>query len=180
MIEDDNPVFLSFADALTCVLGASIALFLIFVTLVKVAPPAIDERRVSLAQTDRFTGAMSGIGAAAVVLRVASADCTAVRALELRSMRHDSWWTEQPGRNEHSCERIFRIESGATSATGMLALTTRRTEPLYFVLVVGARRWPTAPGQWQIEPGTSCRDDGGIARLALSLSPPLTAEGCSP
>lgn len=177
MIDDDNPVFLSFADALTCVLGASIALFLIFVTLVKVAPPTVDPERVNLAQTGRLMGTVPGTGADAVVLRVASADCSAIQALQL-TLGHESWWTAKPGRDESTCERIFRIQHAAASAAGSVILATPSTKPLDFVLIAGARRWPPAPRQWRIEPGTSCSDDGRIARLALSVFPPLAAEGC--
>ena len=120
-MDENDPVFLSLADALTCVLGAAIALFLIFVTLVKVAPTVVDVRSGVTARIERAVGTMATTGASDVVLRVVSADCVALQSLAL-SLEHEAWWTETPDRGTDTCERLFQINERVALRVGGVAL----------------------------------------------------------
>lgn len=175
-MDENDPVFLSLADALTCVLGAAIALFLIFVTLVKVAPTVVDVRSDVTARIERAVGKMATTGASDVVLRVVSADCVALQSLAL-SLEHEAWWTETPDRGTDTCERLFQINERVALRVGELRLARRTTETLHLVLVVGAERWPPVE-TWRVEASPGCRRSGLIATLSLYRTPPLIEERC--
>jgi len=163
MDDEDDPLLMSLADALTCAFGASIALFLIFVVLVRFEPPsplptsgAIESRTLTASLAADTPGASSLVILARSHLPDA-ADCTrsVVESLEIRGTDRAgvrTWSSEQPlwsgsHRAGVVCQRVFEVPAGVTQQSRPSVVATRGGHDVVQLRVhVGANVWPSWNG----------------------------------
>lgn len=130
-MDEESPFFLSFADALTCVFGAAIALFLIFVTLVKVAPPQDAAQAQSRDQRiNRSLGSQSGAGGVDVTIRLQAEDCNLLKGLSL-SNGQTGWitgdWPRSVAGGNEGCQRVLKAR-GSDLESGLSLTLARHTQ----------------------------------------------------
>ena len=162
---DDDQWLLSFTDALTCVLGASIVLFLIFVSMVKLTPATdgagapISEGRSRAPSVDLVSGAFSA------ALEISSADCRFVQDLGPKDDRRWDMIDEGTG----ACGVLFLFES--VSATSVEVGTVRRPPPtVEVVLEIGPYRWPereSAQVTFPLEEPRCALAGGAVLRMRI-------------
>lgn len=158
-MDEDDPSLMSLADALTCAFGASIALFLIFVVLVRFEPPsplptsgAVESRTLTASLAEDMPGASSLVIIARS--RVDANNCarSVVQSLVLDGTESDgyrSWLAEQPiwsgaDRAGTFCQRVFEVPAGVTSVSQPSVVATRGAfEDVHLRVHVGARAWPS-------------------------------------
>jgi|GEM_PF-2339230 len=160
---DDDPLLMSLADALTCAFGASIALFLIFVVLVRFEPPsplptsgAIESQTLTASLAEDMPGASSLVIIARSRLDAANCARSVVRSLEIRDTDDPagvrSWDTEQPvwsgaDRDAVVCQRVFEVPAGVTQQSKPSVVATRGGNEVVELRVhVGANAWPSWDG----------------------------------
>ena len=159
---DDDPLLMSLADALTCAFGASIALFLIFVVLVRFEPPsplptsgAIESQTLTASLAEDAPGASSLVIIARSRLDAASCARSVVGSLEIRGTDLNgvrSWSAEQPvwsgaDRDGVFCLRVFEVPAGVTQQSRPSVVATRGGNEVVRLRVhVGARAWPSWDG----------------------------------
>lgn len=156
---DDDPHLLSLADALTCAFGASIALFLIFVVLVRFEPPAPVPTSGTQAASSIVTSLANdkpGISSLIILAssRVSGTSCagSAIEGLELKgtnSSTSRSWSSMEPvwdGVDQVGvlCRRVFEIPDGVSASSRPALWATRGNgERIDFRVHVGANAWPS-------------------------------------
>ena len=115
-MEEDSPFFLSFADALTCVLGSAIALFLIFVALVKVSPLDTAVSSTSLTERVNFAlGVQETGGQVDAILRVVGRKCGPLKGLDTVPAARESWTLSYDSdADQNGCVRNFRFDASDT------------------------------------------------------------------
>lgn len=159
---DDDPLLMSLADALTCAFGASIALFLIFVVLVRFEPPsplptsgAIESRTLTASLAADTPGASSLVIIARSRLDASNCERSVVGSLEIRGTDSNgvrNWAAEQPlwsgaDRDGVFCQRVFEVPAGVTQQSRPSLVATRGgNEVLQVRIHVGANAWPSWDG----------------------------------
>jgi hypothetical protein len=161
-MDEDDPSLMSLADALTCAFGASIALFLIFVVLVRFEPPspmptsgAIESRTLTASLAEDMPGASSLVIIARSRVDATNCATSVVQSLILRGTKPDgfrSWAAEQPiwsgaDRAGTFCQRVFEVPAGVTQDSQPSVAATRGAyEDVHFRVHIGARAWPSWDG----------------------------------
>lgn len=161
-MDDDDPLLMSLVDALTCAFGASIALFLIFVVLVRFEPPsplptsgAIESQTLTASLAADTPCASSLVIIARSRLDVLSCARSVVKSLEIRGTDPAgvrSWAAEQPlwsgaDRDGVFCQRVFEVPAGVTQKSRPSAVATRGgNEVVQLRVHVGANAWPSWDG----------------------------------
>ena len=141
----EDPFFLSFTDVLTCVLGASVALFLIFVVTVKLAP-AQDARSAGIGPRSGLAYAIekekSG-GKTPAVLQLVSA-CSFVTGITGEgTVTPELWEFETVGKNlTRRCGKLFLFPAGLPTAPFAVKAQNLTDQPIIVSLTVGAKTWP--------------------------------------
>lgn len=159
---DDDPLLMSLADALTCAFGASIALFLIFVVLVRFEPPsplpnsgAIESRTLTASLAADTPGTSSLVIIARSRLDASSCARSVVGSLKIRGTDRNSvrsWAAEQPlwsgtDRDGVFCQRVFEVPAGVTQQSRPSVVATRGGDEVVQLRVhVGANAWPSWDG----------------------------------
>lgn len=144
-MDEDDPFLLSFADALTCVFGAAIALFMIFVVLVKLAPAEVGPAPEP--GGDAAMGNALSIlveeGAVDLILMVRSEDCDGVGHLTLENAER-SWIARmtQPDGIHEVCERLFEVPPSGLAGPITLRANGILDAPLELRLVAEGTIWP--------------------------------------
>lgn len=142
--EPDNPFFLSFTDVLTCVLGGSISLFLIFVAVVKLVPAeqpgrtssALDQRAGIQRALDREKTA----GASAATLQLVSESCSTINSITVENA--ELWVLANIGkRGETLCGRLIVFPEGLPKTSTAVKSNVPPTHPIWVTLTVGASVW---------------------------------------
>jgi len=180
-MDEDNPFFLSFADALTCVLGSAIAMFLIFVTLAKVAPAeASAQQRGSADRLSAAVGEQQERGGQDIMLRIASEDCGAVESISV-SGSSENWAIGrkgQPGADQ-KCHRLFRIDSTPSVSEVWVKLGEGKyiNGPMSVYVVAGAEIWPDGE-PYDLTFARGCSRTERIARVQFVRAPFVTGIGC--
>lgn len=142
MNEDDEVLMVSFTDALTCVLAASVALFLIFVVLIKLIPLSSDSIRASAVSRMRTAVAEDlKQGDSSALLRLASTDCAAIEALRLEPAPSRDYLVRSQTPQGVTCARLFSLNEGLRDRLHVLAKGTP-AQPVTAFLEVGAAYWP--------------------------------------
>lgn len=142
MNEEDEVLMVSFTDALTCVLAASVALFLIFVVLIKLVPSASDSS--GAAAVSRMRAAVAEDlkqGDSSALLRIASTDCKAIEALRLEPAPSRDFIIRSQTPRGVTCARLFSLGGGLRDALHVVAVGTPE-QPVTAFLEVGAAYWP--------------------------------------
>ena len=137
---DDDVLMVSLTDALTCVLAASIALFLIFVVFAKLVPAVSQGGTVS--QSKLMSRAVSqdlNAGVSTAVLRVQSTDCTLIEGLSLKVTDFDDWI--QRDVEGGGCARIFGLRVGLSGPIHLYS-ASYPSQSVSAFLEVGAAYWP--------------------------------------
>ncbi|MFN7265191.1 MAG: hypothetical protein ACK5T5_09700 [Phenylobacterium sp.] len=159
---DDDPILMSLADALTCAFGASIALFLIFVVLVRFEPPsplptsgAIESQTLTASLAADTPGASSLVIIARSDLDASSCARSVVGSLKILGTDPSGvriWDAEQPswsGANRDGvlCQRVFEVPAGVTQQSRPSVVATRGgNEVVQMRVHVGANAWPSWDG----------------------------------
>lgn len=142
--QPDNPFFLSFTDVLTCVLGGSISLFLIFVTFVKLVPAeqpshasaGLDQRAGILRALDREKAA----GAPAATLQLVSESCPTINSISVENAEIWSLTSVGP-KGETLCGRLIVFAAGLPGSTTPVKSAVVPSHPIWITLTVGASVW---------------------------------------
>lgn len=143
--QPDNPFFMSFTDVLTCVLGGSISLFLIFVTFVKLVPAeqasgasaGLDRRVAILRALNREKTA----GASAATLQIVSESCLTISSISVQNA--EIWVLSSVGpKGEALCGRLIVFPNGLPDSTTLVKSAELPTHPVWITLTVGASVWP--------------------------------------
>jgi hypothetical protein len=142
--QPDNPFFLSFTDVLTCVLGGSISLFLIFVTFVKMVPAeqpsrasaGLDQRAGILRALDREKAA----GASAATLQLVSESCPTINSIAVE--KAEIWSLTSVGpKGKSLCGRLIVFPDGLPRTTTPIKSKVIPTHQVWITLTVGASVW---------------------------------------
>ena len=160
---DEDPHLLSLADALTCAFGASIALFLIFVVLVRFEPPApvptsgtqaASSIVASLANEE--PGVSSLVIVASSKLPTTNCNNSANETIDIQGTNRTttrSWSSERTlwkGKDQIGvlCTKVFEIPEGITpnSQPALVATRGNNNESIAFRVHVGANVWPSWRG----------------------------------
>lgn len=159
-MDEEDPILLSLADALTCAFGASIALFLIFVVLVRFEPPApiptsgtANARSITVSLANESEGASSLVILAESELPGAtSCENSAVFGLALENTAEPTprIWSSESRLHDGStpkgvlCRLVFEIPGGVTpQRQPTVRLTDGNLEDIRFRVQVGANAWPS-------------------------------------
>jgi hypothetical protein len=142
--QPDNPFFLSFTDVLTCVLGGSITLFLIFVTFVKLVPAeqanqasaGLDQRVGILRALDREKNA----GASSATLQLVSESCPSINSITVENAELWSLTSVGP-KGETLCGRLIVFAAGLPSSTTLIKSDFMPSRQVWITLTVGASVW---------------------------------------
>lgn len=165
MRDDDEPDFLmSLGDTLTCGLGATILLFVIFMIVVTVQepPPAPPDR--ALRQREVETAA----GAAALWLRLRG-DCAFIETVEAYpEVDVDRLRDGRDGAAEDTCVALFRHDDPPDTIRFRAAKAPAR--PIAPVIVLGGLDLTPADASWTYD-----GPDGGVFEIfTLRLDDPRT------
>ncbi|WP_297104297.1 hypothetical protein [uncultured Devosia sp.] len=142
--QPDNPFFLSFTDVLTCVLGGSISLFLIFVTLVKLVPA--EQSSQASAGVDQRAGILRALerektaGASAATLQLVSESCETINSIAVENAEIWSLTSVGP-KGETLCGRLIVFAAGLPSSTTPIKSDFMPSRPIWITLTVGASVW---------------------------------------
>lgn len=164
-VDDDDVLMVSLTDALTCVLAASIALFLIFVVFAKLIPAesqggtASKSRLMSHAVSEDLKA-----GASSAVLRIQSTDCTLIEGLSLNVTDFDDWI--QRNIESGGCARIFALRGGLSSPVHLYS-ASYPSQSVSAFLEVGAAYWPPNGAQVLSEQGFRLCNDGSYVLLLV-------------
>ncbi|UWR60188.1 hypothetical protein [Phaeobacter inhibens] len=142
MNDDDDVLMVSFTDALTCVLAASIALFLIFVAMIKLAPS--DAKNPTSSAVSRMRAAVAQdlvAGDSTALLRIASRDCAIIESLELNPPPSRDFVIRRAAPGGKTCARLFSLSNGLRKAAHVVT-DQWPTHPVTAFLEVGAVYWP--------------------------------------
>lgn len=191
---DEDPLLMSLADALTCAFGASIALFLVFVVLVRFDPPAPQPasgmqsaRTLTASLAEDKPGASSLVILAQSTLDAVSCEESAVHSLKLTGTDEAAaivWDSQEtlwsgPVRDGVLCRRIFEIPAGVTPASiPGLKVMRGNTETITLRVHVGANAWPSW-NTFHHEPLSPGLPPGGVDILRVTgdrEEPVLTGE----
>lgn len=142
--QPDNPFFLSFTDVLTCVLGGSISLFLIFVTFVKLVPAerasnasaGLDQRAGILRALEREKTA----GASAATLQIVSESCATIASISVGNAEIWSLTSVGP-KGEPLCGRLIVFPDGLPRTTTPVKSAMLPSRPIWITLTVGSSVW---------------------------------------
>lgn len=140
---DDDTNLVSFTDALTCVFGASIALFLIFVIFIKLGPSQNEAHAVSSSQLLNDAIAVDALnGDSTTVIRVNTPSCTSAEKLSIKPVRErDDWLMTVERDGQKHCSRIVRLEKGLNEIIWLL--TSDQSSGEYEIhLEIGSVGWP--------------------------------------
>ena len=162
--EDDEILMMSFTDALTCVLAASVALFLIFVVFVKLVPaeaPSSRESSQSVMRKAVATDLRQGVSSALV--RVES-DCFTIEKLYLTPGKANDWIVRNA--NEGSCARLFAFEEGI-SKVFYVKVSSFPSRPVTAFLEVGSAYWPQDGALVLSEEGYTPCGDGTFVLMRI-------------
>lgn len=170
---DDDPILMSLADALTCAFGASIAMFLIFVVLVRFEPPSPVPTSGAIASeslTNSLAADTPGASSLVIIARSRIPDATdcadsVVASLKIGGTDPSSvrtWAAAEPVRSgarfeEVVCTRVFEVPAGVAAGSRPSVLATRGGHEVVEVRVhVGANAWPSwdRPNPFQVPPGS--------------------------
>lgn len=183
MDEEDDVFLVSFTDALTCVFGAAIALFLIFVVLVKLAPPvsATASGATPRLKMQAALESDSKTGQSTAVITVSAASCSETKGLTVRpSTDIRVWDVERIGTTGSRCSRIFEV-TGGLPTTGLTIFAPQRPQRGIGVYIeVGAASFPSE-GALRVShtPSEYCRQDGRIVKLLSSEDDFISKESCA-
>lgn len=174
---DDDPILTSLADALTCAFGASIALFLIFVVLVRFEPPSPLPTSGAIASESLSNSLASdtpGVSSLVIVARSRLRDATTCAQSVVTSLRIDgtapsgvrSWAAERPVwsgalRDGVVCTRVFEIPAGVgPDSRPSVVATWGGAEVVQVRVHVGANAWPSWDGfhPARVPPGARAGD----------------------
>ncbi len=157
MMDENDPLQMSFSDALTCVFGAAIALFLIFVVLVKFAPatPYATTGLQAGSELSRAVQREAG-GKSSVIIQAYSEargnKCvsTTSSARRLAVTSQDEWeiwdgvWQEHNGDGlKTTCVRLFTLAEGLRAPVTLVANEGGLGDLLHIQVQVGAIVWPS-------------------------------------
>lgn len=166
MTEDEDDVLMvSLTDALTCVLAASIALFLIFVVFAKLVPA--EAQGGTLSRSKLMSRAVSEdmkAGFSTAVLRVQSTDCSLIEGLSLSISDVDDWILRDARSGD--CARVFGLRAGLSSPVYLYSHKYPGQEVRAF-LEVGAAYWPHQGAQTLSESGYRSCVDGRYVLLLI-------------
>lgn len=138
--DDDDVLMMSLTDALTCVLAASIALFLVFVAFVKLIPA--DAHGGTLSSSKLMSRAVSEdlkAGFSTAVVRIQSNNCREIEGLSLSLTDIDDWIMRDV--DGVGCVRIFGLRDGVSDPIYVFSDSSPH-HPLNAFLEVGAAYWP--------------------------------------
>lgn len=142
--QPDNPFFLSFTDVLTCVLGGSISLFLIFVTFVKLAPE--EQSSQASAGLDQRAGIQRALdrektaGASTATLQIVSESCESIESISVDNA--EIWSLSSVGpKGERLCGRLLVFAAGLPRSATPVKSDVMPNRPLWITLTVGASVW---------------------------------------
>lgn len=175
---EDNTFLLSFADALTCVFGAAVALFMIFVVLVKLDPadPGLaDEIEEQPARATRMDQLLQS-GSGDVLLQVRSAHCADLQMLEMVAAR-STWEIRGTGASTPGCTRLFEIPADMALNGAVLVASGQILARLQMRLIAGATIWPPAASLSYRAPET-CAISGRLAWFQSDPDMPLAVQEC--
>lgn len=183
MNDEDDVVMMSLTDALTCVLAASIALFLIFVVFVKLVPSASSSASGSAAS--RMNAAVNAdleSGDSTALLRIQSSDCDFVKTIGLHPPESEAWLITQVAGEARGCARLLHLKDGLRQPIHAIGKSVPRG-PVTIHLEVGSESWPPNAAQpLDANRFVPCAN-GSLAlarienRTAEYFGPP-TAQGC--
>jgi hypothetical protein len=178
-MDGDDIFLMSFADALTCVFGAAIALFLIFVVLVKLDPvepgkaDIIEELPANSTDFDVFLSQGSGD----VVIHIQAGSCEDIQQIVMESARN-SWLVSNPARRgTGECARVFEVPSDNIKSGAKISTTRLIKTPLKFRIIAGATIWPASSVLHFPDP-LECAVSGTIGTVRADNEEPLTLNGC--
>ncbi len=166
MIDDDDVLMMSLTDALTCVLAASVALFLIFVVFIKLVPSAASSSGSS--SVSRMRNAVAAdlkSGDSTALLRIASSDCSAIEGLQVGDAADVSWIIRNNQSGATSCARLVRLQAGLTKPIYAIA-SFMPGAAMSMHLEVGSEGWPQASAL-ELDPKHYVACPGGKVILAL-------------
>lgn len=137
--EDDEILMVSFTDALTCVLAASVALFLIFVVFVKLVPTEAPSTQAS-AQSIMRKAVASDLnqGVSSAIVRIES-DCATIESISRIKDASEDWIVRNL--DGGACARLFALSSGLSKVI-YVKTKTFPTHPVSAFLEVGSTYWP--------------------------------------
>lgn len=142
--QPDNPFFLSFTDVLTCVLGGSISLFLIFVTFVKLVPA--EQASSASAGLDQRAGILRALarektaGASAATLQIVSESCPTIESISVENA--EIWSLTSVGPTGRPlCGRLIVFRNGLPASATPVKSAILPAHPLWITLTVGASIW---------------------------------------
>ena len=176
---EDNTFLLSFADALTCIFGAAVALFMIFVVLVKLDPAAprlADEISEQPSRSTRM-GQLLRTGSGDVLLQIISARCEDLDAIELRPAARNTWEIRSAAGQTPGCARLFEIPAGADLAGTELVAHGQIRDRLELRLIAGATVWPPA-ASFSYRAPERCAISGRLAWFQNDPDMPLSVQEC--
>lgn len=182
-MEDDDTFLLSFADALTCVFGAAVALFMIFVVLVKLAPvdPGPAEEIADSSSVGAAVNMLVSQGGGDAILQVEGPSCSDVESLAVPDA--DQSWVVRHEAPDGSdlCARVFEIPANriASASGAILQTDTILGDELKFRLIVGATVWPKSAAL-RFRGPLDCQIVGDLARITQDSTMPIEIlEQCS-
>lgn len=145
--ESENPFFLSFTDVLTCVLGGSVALFLIFVVMVKLAPAqqastSATSPRDAVAMALAREPADARLPAVLQIVSLSSGDCGVVRSIGVELPDVELWdFTTRTANGDHRCGKLVVFKAGLPVASTVVTADRAPGTALRISLSVGASTW---------------------------------------
>ncbi|MTH95881.1 hypothetical protein [Roseibium sp. RKSG952] len=179
MMDGDDIFLLSFADALTCVFGAAIALFLIFVVLVKLDPvepgkaDVIEELPANSTDFDDFLSQGSGD----VIVHIQASSCKDIQHIFMNAARN-AWLVSNPTRQGTAeCARIFEVPRGNINSGTEISTTRIIKTPLKIRVIAGATIWPASSVLHFPDP-LNCVVTGIIGSIQADNEEPLRLNGC--
>ena len=141
--QPDNPFFLSFTHVLRCVLGASVALFLIFVVTVKLVPGmqgAAEDGAVGMSGIERAIEREKLRGLLPAVLQIVG-QCNWMRTIEVEPrLPTTTLWKFDNGQGE--CGTLIEFEKGFPQSRTSIIAEEAPSQPVHVTLSVGATTWP--------------------------------------
>jgi len=191
---DDDPLLLSFADALTCAFGASVALFLIFVVLVRFDPPSPvptsgsqSSRSITTSLANDTPGSSSLVILAQSELPDISCATSSVFSIKVEDSDLENvriWsseteiWDGATRKGVH-CRRVFEVPDGVTpNSQPTLVVNRANLELIEMRVHLGANAWPAWNkfSRVQIQPSDAISKPWILRVTGLPDMPVITPE----
>lgn len=166
MSDDDDILMMSLTDALTCVLAASVALFLIFVVFIKLVPSAASSSgSSSMSRMRSAVAADLKTGDSTALVRITSSDCSTIDGLMVGDAADDSWVVRSSQTGGSYCARLARLREGLIKPIYVIS-SSMPGAAMSMHLEVGSEGWPQSSA-FPLDPNRFVACSGGRVVLAL-------------